>query len=87
MKKDTDYVIVRGEVGDIESIVQFQADMAMESEGCVLDKERVTRALEGWRVVEKHKRQALWRQRVYRQGSVRKPFHRWRTVDNQSEEQ
>lgn len=45
MKKDTDYVIVRGEVGDIESIVQFQADMAMESEGCVLDKERVTRGV------------------------------------------
>lgn len=30
MKKDTHYVIVRGEVGDIDSIVQFQADMAME---------------------------------------------------------
>ena len=45
MKKDTDYVIVRGEVGDIDSIVQFQADMAMESEGCVLDKERVTRGV------------------------------------------
>ena len=37
MNKNTDYVIVRGEVGDIDSIVQFQADMAMESEGCVLD--------------------------------------------------
>ena len=45
MNKDTDYVIVRGEVGDIDSIVQFQADMAMESEGCVLDKERVTRGV------------------------------------------
>ena len=33
IKKDIDYVIVRGEVGDIDSIVQFQADMAMESEG------------------------------------------------------
>ena len=45
MKKDTNYVIVRGEVGDIDSIVQFQADMAMESEGCVLDKERVTKGV------------------------------------------
>ena len=27
---------------DIESIVQFQLDMAMESEGCILDKEKVT---------------------------------------------
>ena len=45
MNKDTVYVIVRGEVGDIDSIVRFQADMAMESEGCVLDKERVTRGV------------------------------------------
>ena len=42
MKKDIDFVIVRGEVCDIDSIVQFQADMAMESEGCILDKEKVT---------------------------------------------
>ena len=33
MKKDIDYVIVQGETCDIDSIVQFQADMAMESEG------------------------------------------------------
>ena len=43
--KDIDYKIVRGEMGDIESIVQFQADMAMESEGCVLDKEKVTKGV------------------------------------------
>ena len=42
MKKDLDFVIVRGEECDIDSIVQFQANMAMESEGCILDKEKVT---------------------------------------------
>lgn len=42
MKNDIEYIITRGAVCDIESIVQFQADMAMESEGCVLDKEKVT---------------------------------------------
>lgn len=41
--KDMNYIITRGEAGDIDSIVQFQADMAMESEGCVLDKEKVTK--------------------------------------------
>ena len=43
--KDIDYKIVRGEVGDIESIVQFQADMAMESEGCLLDIDKVTKGV------------------------------------------
>lgn len=43
--KDIDYKIVRGEVGDIESIVQFQADMAMESEGCLLDTDKVTKGV------------------------------------------
>ena len=42
MKNDIEYIITRGAVCDIESIVQFQADMAMESEGCILDKEKVT---------------------------------------------
>ena len=43
--KDIDYKIVRGEMGDIESIVQFQADMAMESEGCLLDVEKLTKGV------------------------------------------
>lgn len=45
MKKDIDFVIVRGEASDIDTIVQFQADMAMESECCVLDKEKVTKGV------------------------------------------
>ena len=45
MKKDRDYVVVRGEVCDIVSIVQFQVDMAMESEGCMLDKVKVTQGV------------------------------------------
>ncbi|MBP3679838.1 MAG: GNAT family N-acetyltransferase [Bacteroidaceae bacterium] len=43
--KNPDYTIVRGEVDDIESIVQFQAKMAMESEGTTLDKEKVTKGV------------------------------------------
>lgn len=39
------FVVSRGEVCDIDTIVQFQADMAMESEGCVLDKEKVTKGV------------------------------------------
>lgn len=45
MEKDIEYVIARGAVCDIDSIVQFQADMAMESEGYVLDKEKVTKGV------------------------------------------
>lgn len=45
MKNDIEYIITRGAVCDIDSIVQFQADMAMESEGCVLDKEKVTKGV------------------------------------------
>lgn len=45
MKNDIEYIITRGAACDIESIVQFQADMAMESEGCVLDKEKVTKGV------------------------------------------
>lgn len=45
MKNDIEYIITRGAVCDIESIVHFQADMAMESEGCVLDKEKVTKGV------------------------------------------
>lgn len=39
------FVVSRGEVCDIDSIVQFQADMAMESEGCVLNKEKVIKGV------------------------------------------
>ena len=39
------FVVSRGEVCDIDTIVQFQADMAMESEGCVLNKEKVTKGV------------------------------------------
>ena len=35
------YEVSVGNVADIESIAQFQVDMALESEGTVLDKERV----------------------------------------------
>ncbi len=45
MKKDIDFVIVRGEASDIDTIVQFQADMAMESEDYTLDKEKVTKGV------------------------------------------
>ena len=45
MKKVMEYVIARGEVCDIDRIAQFQADMAMESEGCVLNKEKVTKGV------------------------------------------
>ena len=45
MEKDIEYVIARGTVCDIDSIVQFQADMAMESEGYVLSKEKVTKGV------------------------------------------
>ena len=43
--ENINFVVSRGEVCDIDSIVQFQADMAMESEGCVLDKEKVTKGV------------------------------------------
>lgn len=39
------FAVSRGEVSDIDTIVQFQADMAMESEGCVLNKEKVTKGV------------------------------------------
>ena len=45
MMKDIDYVIARGEICDIDSIIQFQADMAMESEGTTLDLEKVAKGV------------------------------------------
>lgn len=38
-------VITRGEADDIESIVRFQADMAMESEGTTLDNDKLTKGV------------------------------------------
>jgi ribosomal protein S18 acetylase RimI-like enzyme len=43
--ENINFVVSRGEVSDIDTIVQFQADMAMESEGCVLDKEKVIKGV------------------------------------------
>ena len=34
-------IITKGQIEDIEVIAQFQVDMAMESEGTLLDKETV----------------------------------------------
>ena len=45
MNRDIDCTITRGEACDIDSIVQFQADMAMESEGCLLDREKVAKGV------------------------------------------
>lgn len=38
-------IISRGQPEDIEIITQFQVDMAMESEGMLLDKETVTKGV------------------------------------------
>lgn len=43
--ENINFVVSRGEVSDIDTIVQFQADMAMESEGYVLNKEKVTKGV------------------------------------------
>ena len=43
--ENINFVVSRGEVCDIDTIVQFQADMAMESEGCVLNKEKVIKGV------------------------------------------
>lgn len=37
--------ITKGQIEDIEIIAQFQVDMAMESEGTLLDKETVTKGV------------------------------------------
>lgn len=42
MNTDLDLTITRGKTSDIEAIVRFQADMAMESEGTILDMDRLT---------------------------------------------
>lgn len=42
MNTDIDLTITRGETSDIDAIVRFQADMAMESEGIMLDMCRLT---------------------------------------------
>ena len=43
--ENINFVVSQVKICDIDSIVQFQADMAMESEGCVLDKEKVTKGV------------------------------------------
>jgi len=43
--ENINFVVSRGEVCDIDTIVQFQADMAMESEGYTLDKVKVTKGI------------------------------------------
>ena len=40
-----DIIITKGQIEDIESIAQFQVDMAMESEGTQLDKDTVTKGV------------------------------------------
>ena len=42
MNTDLDLTISRGKASDIDAIVRFQADMAMESEGTMLDMDRLT---------------------------------------------
>ena len=42
MNTDIDLTITQGKASDIDAIVRFQADMAMESEGTVLDKDTLT---------------------------------------------
>lgn len=37
--------ITKGQIEDIETIAQFQVDMAMESEGTLLDRETVTKGV------------------------------------------
>mgnify|MGYP006333314715 CR=1 FL=1 len=45
MTEQTNLAITRGEADDIESIVRFQADMAMESEGTTLDNDKLTKGV------------------------------------------
>ena len=42
MNTDLDLTITQGKSSDIDTIVRFQADMAMESEGTMLDMDRLT---------------------------------------------
>lgn len=45
MNTDLDLTITRGKASDIDAIVRFQADMAMESEGTRLDTETLTKGV------------------------------------------
>ena len=42
MNTNLDLKIARGDASDIDAIVRFQVDMAMESEGTMLDMDRLT---------------------------------------------
>lgn len=43
--KHTDFVITKGGIGDIDSIVLFQMEMALESEGTILNQETVKKGV------------------------------------------
>lgn len=43
--KNMEVIITKGQTADIEVIAQFQVDMAMESEGTLLDKATVTKGV------------------------------------------
>ena len=45
MNTDLDLTITQGKASDIDTIVRFQADMAMESEGTRLDTETLTKGV------------------------------------------
>jgi ribosomal protein S18 acetylase RimI-like enzyme len=45
MNTDLDLTITRGKASDIDTIVRFQADMAMESEGTTLDREKLAKGV------------------------------------------
>ena len=45
MNTDIDLTITQGKASDIDAIVRFQADMAMESEGTMLDTETLTKGV------------------------------------------
>ena len=45
MNTDLDLTITQGKASDIDAIVRFQADMAMESEGTTLDREKLAKGV------------------------------------------
>ena len=45
MNTDIDLTITQGKASDIDTIVRFQADMAMESEGTTLDRKKLTKGV------------------------------------------
>lgn len=45
MNTDLDLTITQGKASDIDTIVRFQADMAMESEGTTLDRKKLAKGV------------------------------------------